>query len=305
MIDNYEKVLSILNIPIRKCMSALNYQDRKNVQEIRLRINRPVAVSMFDIIRYISSDGKLTTTPLNSIIATKEDIEFTFKNVCQYSLHSFQKELSQGYITINGGNRIGLCGTAVIKNNEIETIKDISGINIRIAREIIGCSEGIYSCYFKDAIQNSLIIGPPSSGKTTVLRDLCRLLGEKNRVSVIDERNEISATVGGVPQNNIGISTDIFSGYGKAQGIMTALRVMSPQILVCDEIGNDDDAQALLNVSNCGVKIIATAHAGSIEEVMERKSLVQLFNIKAFELIIHLGSGKNLGQVIYIKRLVK
>lgn len=305
MVDNFNRVTGILNFAIRNSMSAINLKDRKNIQEIRLRINRPVAVSMFDNIFYLSNNGVLSKTSENSIIAKNEDIEFTFKKVCQYSLHSFQKELSQGYITISGGNRIGLCGTAVIKNNEIETIKDISGINIRIAKEIIGCSESIYSCYFRQRVSNSLIIGPPSSGKTTVLRDLCRLLGGENRISIMDERNELSAVVGGVPQNDIGISSDVFSGYGKSQGIMTALRVMSPQIIVCDEIGNDDDTQALLNVSNCGVKIVATAHAGSIEEVLERESLKPLFDVKVFDIIILLGSGKNLGQIIHIKRLVK
>lgn len=305
MIDNYKRVLGILSVPIRNCMSKLNLNDRNNVQEIRLRVNKPVAVSIFDKILYISKDGNILKDPANSIIAKKEDIEFTFKNICQYSLHSFQKELSEGYITISGGNRIGLCGTAVIKNNEIETVKDISGLNIRIAKEIIGCSNDIYTKYFKEKIQSCLIVGPPSSGKTTVLRDLCRQLGKSNRISVIDERNEISATVKGIAQNDIGLCTDIFNGYGKTQGIMTALRVMSPQIIVCDEIGNDDDTRALLNVANCGVKIIATAHAGSIQEVLARESLKSIFSMNAFDIIILLGIGRNLGQVMSVKRMIK
>ena len=201
---------------------------------------------------------------------------------------------------MNGGNRIGICGTAVIKNDKVETIKDISSLNIRVARQIIGCADEIYARLFRTQIQSVLIVGVPSSGKTTILRDLCRQLGQVRKISIIDERNELSATVNGMPQNDVGTCSDIFNSYPKAEGIITAIRVMSPEIIVCDEIGGEEDVIALQNAIHSGVKIIATAHAGSISEARNRAGLSKLINLGAFDSITLLGTGNKIGQLMDI-----
>lgn len=304
MLDNYMKVMGVISPRIRKSLLQTDINQRKYIQEVRLRAGKPVALSMYDSIKYLNENGNLSGVNINCVETLKEDIEFTFKNVCQYSLHSFGKELSQGFVTIEGGNRVGLCGTAVVKENSIETIKNISGINIRIAREIVGCADNLFTVLFSKKISSTLIIGSPSSGKTTILRDLCRKAGNQYRVCVIDERNEISATVNGISQNDVGINTDVLCGYLKPQGITTAIRVLSPQIIICDEIGSNDDVTALSDAVNCGVKIIASAHAGSIEEIMARPSIKSLVEGKAFENIVLLGNNKNIGQIMTIKRMV-
>lgn len=305
MKDNKKNITDILCKKIKDAIEKIKPSEFDMIQEIRLRPDRPLCLSIRGNIMFLSPEGNIISDIKSALTINIYDIETTFKIICQYSLHSFQKELSQGYITIKGGNRVGLSGTSVTKFGQVETIKDISCINIRIAKEIIGCADDIYSHYFHSDITSMLIAGPPSCGKTTVLRDLCRIIGNYNNISIIDERNEIAAVYNGQPQNSIGICSDVFNGYPRNAAIMIALRTMSPKFIICDEIGNEEDTDALMNVMNCGVKIIATAHCDTIENLIKRKALIKLFDNNVFENIILLGSGIYTGKVIDTKRLVK
>ena len=189
-------------------LKSLSPNELRSIDEIHLRVNRPMSVSIG------SEDRIIKDTPIKP-----EEIEFTFKSAFSYSMHSYSKELSGGYITTRGGNRVGICGTAVTASGEsIETLKYISSVNIRIAREIKGAADGIVSRCFNDGLCGVLIIGPPSSGKTTVLRDLVRQLGNRMKVSLIDELNEISATHRNVAQNDVGRLTDVFVSRGDIRG---------------------------------------------------------------------------------------
>lgn len=244
----------------------------EDIQEIRLRVNRPAAASMRNSIRYITENGQLTYNTDQAVIVSEQDLRRCFESVCQYSVHSFQSEILNGFITIRGGHRVGICGTSVMRGDMIENVKNISSLNFRIAREVIGCAYDIYNRIFRDGLHNVLIAGAPSSGKTTILRDMARLLGERSRTAVIDERGELAAVLNGIPQNNIGINTDVFDGYDKPRGIITALRVMSPQIIICDEIGSDEDFSAIHSASNSGVYVAASVHAASVDE-LKRKGI--------------------------------
>ncbi len=288
----------VLKAPVCRIASS----SASTIQEIRLRRGKILSVSVIDEEFYLTIDGNLTKNSEQGIRISNNDIEDVFMAACKYSIHSFQNEIALGFLTINGGHRIGLCGTPVIKNGIIENIKDISSLNIRLARQIIGCSDNIYSQIFRNNLKSVLFVGSPSSGKTTVLRDLCRKLGDRHKVSIIDERNEISATINGQPQNNIGMFSDVFNSYPKAEGILTAIRVMSPEIIVCDEIGSNKDISALKNAINSGVKIVATAHSGSINEAIDKKGLSDLITLKAFEYIVLLGVKDKLGQIVDIRK---
>lgn len=241
-----------------------------DIQEIRLRIDRPAAVCTEGKILYITENGQLTYNPKSAVIVGEQDMRRTFEAVCQYSVHSFQREISQGFITVKGGHRVGFCGTPVTHNGTVENIKNINSLNFRIAREVKGCAEKIFGSCFSVGLCSLLIAGIPSSGKTTVLRDLTRLLGDSFKVSVIDERGEIAALWNGIPQNDIGINTDVFDGYGKTEGISAAVRVMSPQIIVCDEIGSAADLSALREAASCGVYAAATVHAADMSDLLRR-----------------------------------
>lgn len=241
------------------------------ITEIRLRAGRPaVRVDVFGDMRVCSE------------VLTAEDIGECFAEICRYSVHSFQSDIAEGFITLDGGHRVGICGTAVKSGGKIEFLKNISGLNVRIAHEVQGCSDELFERVFSAEPKSLLIGGKPLSGKTTVLRDLARKIGEKRRVTIIDSRNEISASVGGTPTLDVGLNTDVLCGCGKSEGIMLALRSMSPEVIICDEIADDGDAvqEALF----CGVKVIASAHGGNISELLQRPhigELVPLFDYTA------------------------
>ncbi|MCM1053948.1 MAG: hypothetical protein NC394_00355 [Bacteroides sp.] len=200
-------------------------------------------------------------------IVSAEEIGECMKSFCSYSLHSFEKELKEGFVTLKGGHRAGFCGTAVIKNGAFEGVKDISSINIRIAREMIGAGDFLKETVFDESFNGLLICGRPMSGKTTVLRDICRIIGDRRKLAVVDERGELAAVHNGTPQNNVGSNTDILNGYGKAEGIELATKTLSPEYIACDEItGCESCARLCLN---SGIKMIFTLHCGSIEQARE------------------------------------
>lgn len=266
------------------------------LQEIRMRSNRPLSVVIGGKELLVTENGELLENSSFKVLITSEDIDYTFKAICDYSVHSYTKDICEGFITIEGGHRIGICGTALFKNSEIENIKYISGLNIRIAKEIKGSADKIIKMidFNKGGI---LIAGPPCSGKTTVLRDLCRQLGTKSKVSVIDERGEIAGVYRGIAQNDIGIFTDVFNGYPKETGILMALKVMSPQYIITDEIGSEKDCEAIEKAVFGGSTIIATVHAGDFCELKKRKYIVPLLEMGVFKYIFFLGTNRNLGQI--------
>lgn len=254
-------------MPLRSIEKIHLPEPLSGIAEIRLRAGRPaVCVNIF---------GKMSAC---SSIFSGREIADCFAEICRYSVYSFEEEIARGFVTLDGGHRVGICGTAVTKNGKITSIKDISGLNIRIAHEIRGCADELFMRAFCDGPHSLLLAGKPLCGKTTVLRDIARRLGECRRVVLIDTRGELSASVGGVPSLDIGLNTDALCGCEKSEGIMLALRSLSPEIIICDEIGNDEAAveQAVF----CGVKVIASAHAGSIAELCSRpstRSLVPIF----------------------------
>ena len=156
------------------------------------------------------------------------------------------------------------------KNGKIDFFKDISGLNIRIAHEKIGCADELFELFFRHGARSLILGGKPLSGKTTLLRDLARRLSETHRVTIIDSRNELSGSVRGTPSFDVGKNTDVLCGAEKSDGIMMALRTMSPEVIICDEIA--DDEEAVERCAFCGVKLIAAAHAGSIAELKSRFS---------------------------------
>lgn len=261
-------------IPLKSIGKLRITEPLSQIAEIRLRAGRPsVAVNVFGCMKVCSS------------AFSAEELADCFAEICRYSVYSFEEEIAQGFITLDGGHRVGICGTAVTKNGRITSFKDISGLNIRIAHQVYGCADELFKRAFSDGIHSLLLGGKPLSGKTTVLRDLARRLGERHRVVIIDSRNELSASVRGTPSFDVGLNTDVMCGCEKSEGIMLCLRSLSPEVIICDEIGNDEAAieQAMF----CGVKIIASAHAGSIDQLKKRPSTRCLLPL--FERVAVLG----------------
>ena len=221
--------------------------------------------------------------------------------ICNNSIYSYQNEIANGYITIKGGHRVGVTGDVVLENNKVINIKYISSLNFRIAKQILDCSNNILKYVInleENTVFHTLIVSPPGAGKTTILKDLVRKISDGIPeigfkgidVSLIDERGEISAMYNGVPQNKIGIRTDVLENVSKPIGIKMAVRSMAPKVIVADEIGNYNDIEAINYAVCSGVKGIFTAHSLSYETMMLNKELNKLINMKIIERIIFLDS---------------
>lgn len=253
------------NKPILQSISKIRItKPFSDIAEIRIRAGRSAAVVD------VHGETSYCSEPFSA-----GEIADVFAEICRYSVYSFQSEIAQGYVTLDGGNRVGICGTAVYKNGKIDFIKDISGLNIRIAHEKIGCANELFERFFIGGARSLILGGKPLSGKTTLLRDLARHLSETHRVTIIDSRNELSGSVRGTPSFDVGRNTDVLCGAEKSDGIMLALRTMSPEVIICDEIA--DDEEAVERCAFCGVKLIAAAHAGSIAELKSRFSGIMRF----------------------------
>ena len=295
-----EEIYDLLPPNIKGAVSSIPETEKSSICEIRLPRGRKLSVTAFAKEYFLNYDGRLISSCEGAADVTADDINYVFERALKGSVHSFRREITEGYITVSGGCRVGFCGTAVIspeKGYTVDNVKDISSVNIRIAREIKGCANEIYSKWSGSEAGGILIAGPPASGKTTVLRDLTRQLGSVYRVSLIDERNEIASVYMGEPQNDVGAKTDVLSSYDKYSGIMTAVRVMSPQIIVCDEIGSEKDFEALQYALGSGVKIIASCHAPSYSEVRKKRYISKLIKAGAFSACAVLGTGPLCGKL--------
>lgn len=246
-----------------------------NINEITLRAGKNVTVKADNI--YYKTDYFMSYA----------EVTECFKRFCDFSVYAYLDEIKKGFITVRGGHRIGVCGMAVMENENVYNIKDISTVNIRIAKEFKGCSDKL-----KFEIKNLLVISPPCCGKTTVIRDLCRSLGRKHKVSVVDERGEIAGMYNGIPSFDIGMMTDVLSLAPKSQGIEYVLRSMSPEYIVTDEIA-DCDCEALKKAVTSGVNIIATAHGSDISETVNRLGVDK----NVFNNIVLLSNKSGIGTV--------
>lgn len=296
--------IKLLNPKISHLFYQMSDEDKAKINEIRLRNGRYLTVSVLANEFYITGKGKMSDNSCNAVLITAEDIDYTYKTALRNTIYSFKREISQGYIITEGGNRVGFCGTAVLDEyGKNETLKNISSVSIRIAREAIGSSnELIDKLHLNEELKNVLILGPPSSGKTTLLRDLCRQIGNEKRISLIDEKNEISASFKAASQNDIGNFTDVFDSYSKYYGILSAVKIMSPQLIICDEIGTKDDLEALDYAINSGVNIIATMHSNDIDDAYKKPYMKNLFSRNAFDYIVVLGTNESLGKIVTIRK---
>ena len=285
-----EEIIKYLTEKIKnKNIKFLNQNEKKaeNLQEIRIRSNKPIILKIGQatkIIKYITSQGEVLEI---------------FEKICDNSVYSYKKQICEGFITIKGGHRIGITGSCVMEENKVININYVSNLNFRIAREKIDCSNSLLE-YVLDIenkkIYNTLLVSPPGCGKTTILRDFIRKISngikeiefEGKTVGVVDERGEIAAMYKGVPQNDIGIRTDVIDNITKAKGMQMLVRSMAPEIITCDEIGGEEDIEAINYAICCGIKGIFTAHGGNLEEISLNPVISEIYNKNIFERIVFL-----------------
>jgi len=289
---------------IRNLLSNIDSDIADSIEEIRLRAGKPVIVQNYNNEWFLDKKGQLAKEAKNPYIPRQEEILKTLELMSENSIYAFQDEIKNGFITLRGGHRVGIAGRVVLDGGSVKNIKDISGLNIRISKEIKGCARKIMKFVInKNQVLNTLIISPPQCGKTTMLRDIARILSngcdEMNfkgiKVGVVDERSEIGACYRGIPQNDLGIRTDVLDACPKSIGMIMMIRSMSPQVIITDEIGNKGDKDSILSVFNAGVKIITSAHGYNITEMKSRREVIGLMEEKVFERYIVLSNAKGPG----------
>lgn len=273
--------------------------DYNSIQEVRLRVNKPVIIQ--------KNSGEAIT----EIKVSREDINSVIQRVSGYSIYAFEEDIKQGFLTFKGGHRIGVCGECVIEEGRVKTIKNISSLNIRISKEFPGCADFLLPYISRDKrILNTIIISPPKCGKTTILRDLTRSIsngraGSGIKVSLIDERSEIAGCSLGISQLDVGLRTDVFDNCIKSEGVMMAIRSMSPEVIVCDEIGTSRDVESIMMAYNCGVNLICSLHGDSIKDYTERVAFNSLISNNIFQVAVLLMNRQKPGEVTEIYDLYR
>jgi stage III sporulation protein AA len=300
-----DELLKIFSIKLRTILSKLKI-DFNALQEIRLRVNCPLMINYSNKEYFVSENASLVSNPSHGVLITKNEIKETMEYISNYSLYAFEEEIRQGFITINGGHRIGISGKTIIYEDFVKGMKHISYINVRLAHQVKGCADLVMPYLVNEeagGIYHTLIISPPKCGKTTLLRDIIRQISdgcsfmEGMNVGLVDERSEIGACFMGVPQNELGIRTDILDCCPKAKGMMMLIRSMSPQVVAVDEIGSEEDLDAICHVISCGCKLIATVHGSSIEDIKSKPVLGELLQNRLFERYIILNNIKQIGHL--------
>lgn len=283
-------ILNFMPRTLRRYMYGINLS---NAYEIRMRLGKSFMICYPDGHFFLNRRGILTPDSADTIKITRGHIDEALELAVKSSMYSSEDEIRNGYITIEGGNRIGICGKSVISNGKISFLKDISGLNYRLAREVIGAADKITDCILTGStVKNTLIISPPGAGKTTLLRDIARQLSLcRFNVSVADERGEIAAAHEGKSAFDMGPCTDILSGAPKSESMLMLLRSMAPDVIITDEIGTTSDVKALEKIINSGVKIITSVHGSGIEQLRQRKELSEVMHFFAAFIVLSKRHG--------------
>ena len=301
--DVNTQILNILAKSIRRIIEKEEV-DFSAIQEIRLRVGQPVRILRGNREKVLPSEEK-------PHIVTKEEVRETMEYISHYSLYAFENELRQGFLTIEGGHRVGVAGKVIMEREKVKNIQYISSVNIRVSHEVIGCADRLLPYITKNRqVCHTLIISPPCCGKTTLIRDLIRQISDGGpyvkgcSVGVVDERSELGGCYLGISQNHLGTRTDILDCCPKAEGMIMLIRSMSPHVIAVDEIGTREDIRAIEYVMQCGCKLIDSVHGLDMDEAKKKPALGDLIRRRMFERYVVLGNGKHPGEIrgIYDER---
>ena len=277
----WEQAAAVLPGPLRDGLRALGEDRLEEAEEFRLRRGFPMTVLL--------PEGERET---NGPPVGEDELRQVVENATQCSAHTALDRVRQGFVTLRGGHRIGLCGSVTKKEGRIVTLRELSSLSIRVARSVPGLAKPLLPELTEDGrFLSTLILAPPGAGKTTLLRDLVRALSDgegcpPHRVSVADERGEIAALWRGEPQLYVGRHTDVLDGCSKSEGLSILIRGMDPQVAAADELGGSEDVRAAEEAAGCGVAVLATAHGAGLEDLRRRPACRELLELGAFRRLV-------------------
>ncbi len=286
--EKFNGAVRPLQPSLKEPLLKIRERDKNGIFEIRLRAGLPVSLVNSAGCNFLSLGGDVSPfiRPNSAVIASAEDVQTAFERFCGYSVYAHKDEINNGYISVAGGHRVGVCGRAVYSGGAISSVADISSLNIRIAREVLGAGER-YLPYAEDGL---LIAGAPGSGKTTVLRDIARAASlSGKRVAVIDTRREIAACHNGTSSYDLGANCDVLTGYTKTDGIDIAVRTLNPQIVFFDELSALKESERIIDGFFCGTAFVCTVHAHSEDELYSKEITEKLLSAGAVSNILFLG----------------
>lgn len=294
---SYRTVLSYLPEKMQKLMSLLSDDLLDGLMEVRIRSGGPIYFVFPDRTEYILKNGKLSVKyNENACKVEAEEIREIIDRLSHFSVHCSTKQLSEGCFVIENGVRVGVSG--IYSSGENPVLYEFSSLNFRIPRCVKGCADKIFAETYD---KNVIICGGVNSGKTTVLRELCRLNGNIRKTALIDERNEIAYIYNGTPQNDVGAMTDIITNTSRSAGIMSAVRTLSPEVILCDEISSMKDSEAIMNGIGCGVHFIVSAHGCSMYDIYKRREIMSLIENNSIDSIVFLYGASSPSKVKEIK----
>ncbi|WP_156816993.1 stage III sporulation protein AA [Salsuginibacillus kocurii] len=289
----------LLPPPIQTVLSE-QLMDTSGLEEIRLRVGQPIECVSHESSRLLGG-----REPKGLYLFNRTDANHLLNQLSRYSVYAYEEEIRQGFLTIAGGHRVGLSGKARIVDGQVQTLQDISSFNIRIAKHVELDTSKLYPYLYNQRWMQTVIVGSPGSGKTTLLRELARMAStgsnslniSPKRTVIVDERSELAASIDGVPSFDLGRRIDVLDRCPKAEGMMMMIRSMNPDVLVVDEIGRAEDAEALNEATMAGVSVFCSVHGSSFSDVKKRPVMRSLFNDKVFDRILFLSTPRNRRQV--------
>jgi stage III sporulation protein AA len=292
-----------LPVTLRERLLSLPAETMENLEEIRVGQERPVMLYLGRQGYFLKESGGLSAEFSEGVVrVTAAEVRQVLDMVSEHSLYAMEDELRNGFISLRGGCRVGIAGRAVLENGRIKTFKHINAFNFRIARPVPGAADKVMPHVRKGRrVCHTLILSPPQMGKTTLVRDMVQKISDGHdgypglKVGLIDERSEIAGMHQGVPSFDIGMRTDVLDACPKAEGIILMIRSLSPQVVVTDEIGRQEDVEAIEEALNTGVDVIVTAHAKNLEEALKRPVLLRALKKDLFERIVVLGDSLGAG----------